>query len=139
MSLTIIIIAVPMKEYAKNSTLTLMLIGDKNRVTIKALEEYTTTELILDTAHLIKELNTTKKEYSFTHATTNDILRIDYIAQGPEANKTWTTSILDNSNGFTRAGVERINGSIRTYCWAILGSQSQTKTGILETGTAFDA
>ena len=80
-----------MKEYAKNSTLTLMLIGDKNRVTIKALEEYTTTELILDTAHLIKELNTTKKEYSFTHATTNDILHIDYIAQGPEANKTWTT------------------------------------------------
>ena len=42
-----------MKEYAKNSTLTLRLIRDKNRVTIKALGEYTTTGLILDTAHLI--------------------------------------------------------------------------------------
>ena len=80
-----------------------------------------------------------KKEYSFTHATTNDILHIDYIAQSTEATKAWTTFILDNSNGFTRAGVERINDSIRTYCWAILGSQSQTNTDILGTGTAFDA
>ena len=51
----------------------------------------------------------------------------------------WTTFILDNSNGFTKAGVERINESIRTYCWAILGSQSQTRTGILGTGTTVDA
>ena len=66
-------------------------------------------------------------------------MQIDYIAQGTEANSAWTTFILDDSNGFTRAGVERINDSIRTYCWAILGSQSQTRTGILGTGTAFDA
>ena len=79
------------------------------------------------------------KWYSFTQATTNDIMHIDYIAQGTEANSAWTTFILDDSNGFTRAGVERINDSIRTYCWAILGSQSQTRTDILGTGTAFDA
>ena len=35
--------------------------------------------------------------------------------------------------------MERINESIRTYCWALLGSQSQTRTDILGTGTAFDA
>ena len=79
------------------------------------------------------------KWYSFTQATTNDIMHIDYIAQGTEANSAWTTFILDDSNGFTRAGVERINDSIRTYCWAILGSQSQTRTDILGTCTAFDA
>ena len=79
------------------------------------------------------------KSFSFTQPTSNDIIHIDYIAQGDEANSAWTTFILDNSKGFTRAGVERINDSIRTYCWAILGSQSQTRTDILGTGTAFDA
>ena len=79
------------------------------------------------------------RDYLFTHATTNDILHIDYIAQGPEAKNAWSTFILDDSKGFTRASVERINDSIRTYCWAILGSQSQTRTDILGTGTAFDA
>ena len=44
-----------------------------------------------------------------------------------------------NAKGFTRAGVERINDSICTYCWAILGSQSQIRTDILGSGTAFDA
>ena len=47
--------------------------------------------------------------------------------------------MIDNAKGFTRAGVERINDSILTYCWAILGSQSQTRTGILGPGIAFDA
>lgn len=73
-------------------------------------------------------------DYSGKHGT-----HIDYIKQGSEANNAWTTFILDDSNGFTKAGVERINDSIRTYCWAILSSQSQTRTDILGTGTAFDA
>ena len=47
--------------------------------------------------------------------------------------------ILDKSNGFTRPGVERINATIRTYCWASLGSQSQIKSDILVVGSAFDA
>ena len=50
-----------------------------------------------------------------------------------------TTFILEKSDGFTRPGVERINESIRTYCWAILGSQSQIKSDILGVGSAFDA
>ena len=53
--------------------------------------------------------------------------------------KAWTTFILDNSNGFTKAGVERNNESIRTYCWVILGSQTQSRTDILGIGTASDA
>ena len=51
----------------------------------------------------------------------------------------WTTFILDNSNGFIKAEVKRINKSIRTYCWAILGSHSQIRTDTLGTGTAFGA
>ena len=66
-------------------------------------------------------------------------MHFDYIAQASEATDAWTTFILDNASGLTRAGVERINESIRTYCWALLGSQSQTRTDILGTGTAFDA
>jgi hypothetical protein len=44
--------------------------------------------------------------------------------------------VLDSSNGFTRAGVSRINDSIRTYVWAILGAQAQARSTILG---AFDA
>ena len=66
-------------------------------------------------------------------------MHIDYIAQDARVSNAWTTFILDNSNGFTKAGVKRINERIRNYCWAILGSQSQTRTNILGTGTAFDA
>ena len=48
--------------------------------------------------------------------------------------------VLPRSKGFTRAGVERLNDSIRTYVWAILGAQGQTRAGILgEDGRAFDA
>ena len=64
-------------------------------------------------------------------------LLIDYISQ--QHRNAWSTFILDKSNGFTRPGVERINESIRTYCWAILGSQSQIKSDILGVGSAFDA
>ena len=56
---TINIITAPTKEYAKNSSLTLVPIGGKNKATIKALEEYTTTGLIFDTAPLTKEPNMT--------------------------------------------------------------------------------
>ena len=49
--------------------------------------------------------------------------------------------ILDTpyDSGFFRAGVSRINDSIRTYVWAILGSQSQARSSILGSGKAFDA
>ena len=51
----------------------------------------------------------------------------------------WSTFILDTSNGFTKAGIERINDSIRTYVWCILGSQAQTKSNIADSSTGFDA
>ncbi len=66
-------------------------------------------------------------------------VHINYLQQDDGVKDAWTTFILDTSNGFTKAGIQRINESIRTYCWAILGSQSQTRTDILGTGTAFDA
>jgi hypothetical protein len=47
--------------------------------------------------------------------------------------------MLDNSQGFTRAGVVRINDSVRAYAWAILGAQAQTRSSIIGTGPAFDA
>ncbi len=46
--------------------------------------------------------------------------------------------ILNKSDGFTRPRVKRLNDSIQMYVWAILGTQAQTHTGILGTGTAFD-
>ena len=81
-----------------------------------------------------------KKTMSFVYSerTTNDIINISYIKQDtPEA--TWTSFILNKSEGITRAGVERINDSIRTYVWAILSAQAQTRTSILGVGMAFDA
>ena len=47
--------------------------------------------------------------------------------------------ILDKSEGFTQAGVQRLSDSIRTYVWAILGAQAQTRSNILKAGTGFDA
>ena len=47
--------------------------------------------------------------------------------------------VLDKSSGFTQAGVSRINDSIRTYVWAILGAQLQARSSILGAGKAFDA
>lgn len=76
---------------------------------------------------------------SFTKKTSNDSIHVDYVKQDDGASNAWTTFILDKSEGFTRAGVERLNDSIRTYVWAILGAQAQTRTGILGGGTAFDA
>ena len=46
---------------------------------------------------------------------------------------------LDKSEGFTQTGVERLNNSVRTYVWAILGAQTQTRSNILKAGTVFDA
>ena len=47
--------------------------------------------------------------------------------------------MLDKSAGFTQAGVVRLNDSIRTYVWALLGAQAQTRSPIIGKGMAFDA
>ena len=49
------------------------------------------------------------------------------------------TFVLDKSEGSTQACVELLNASIRTYVWAILGAQSQTRSNILKIGTGFAA
>ena len=51
----------------------------------------------------------------------------------------WTMFIPDKSEGFTQVGVERLNDSIRTYVWAILGAQAQRGSNILKAGTGLDA
>ena len=74
-----------------------------------------------------------------------------HVAQGPffhpkdamrynrDISGACTTFILDKSESFTQVGVERLNDSIRTYDWASLGAQAQTRSNILKTGTGFDA
>ena len=66
-----------------------------------------------------------------------------HVAQGPffypkdamphnrDISGAWTTFVLDKSEGFTQAGVERLNDSIRTYVWAILVAQAQTRSNIV--------
>ena len=63
----------------------------------------------------------------------------DAMRHNVDISGAWTTFVLDKSEGFTQAGVERINDSIRTYVWPILGAQAQTRSNILKTGTGFDA
>ena len=61
---------------------------------------------------------------------------VAYISQSPQA---WVKCILDQSKGFTDIGIDRINDSVRTYVYAILGAQAQAKTGIIVPGTGLDA
>ena len=82
-----------------------------------------------------------------TFMTPSGAYRHAHVAQGPffhpkdamrhnrDISGAWTTFVLDKSEGFTQAGVERLNDSISTYVWAILGAQAQTRSNILKTGT----
>ena len=63
----------------------------------------------------------------------------DAIRHNRDISRAWTMLIPDTSEGFTQAGVERLNDSTRTYVWAILGSQAQTHSNNLKAGTGFDA
>ena len=60
-----------------------------------------------------------------------------YLKQSAAAANSFVDFMLDQTQGFTHAGVERLNDSIRTYVWAILGAQDQERTPILGSGTAF--
>ena len=63
----------------------------------------------------------------------------DVIRHNLDISGARTTFVLDKSDGFTQASVERLNNSIRTYVWAILGPQANTRSNILKTGMGFDA
>ena len=64
---------------------------------------------------------------------------MDAIRHNRDISVAWTMFIPDKSEGFTQAGVECLNDSIRTYIWAILGAQAQTRSNILKVETGFDA
>ena len=46
--------------------------------------------------------------------------------------------ILDVSFGFTKDGILRINGCIRTYVYCILGDQAQPRSRILDNTTGLE-
>jgi len=62
-----------------------------------------------------------------------------YLTQSADADNGFVDFMLDQTQRFTHAGVERLNDSIRTTVWAMLGSQDQERTPILGSGTAFTA
>ena len=57
---------------------------------------------------------------------------IDFILQDDGVDGAWSTFVLDKSKGLTEAGMARIDDSIRTYVWALLGAQAQTKARITD-------
>ena len=62
-----------------------------------------------------------------------------YLKQSADATNGFINFMLDQTQGFTHAGVERLNDSIRTYVWVILGAQDEERTPILGSRTAFTA
>ena len=74
-----------------------------------------------------------------TFMTSSGAYRHAHVAQGPffhpkdamrhnrDISGTWTTFVLE---GFTQAGMERLNDSIRAYVWAILGAQAQPRSNV---------
>ena len=64
---------------------------------------------------------------------------VNYIDQGEDGANAWMTFVFDKSEGFTQPGVKRIKDSIRMYVWVVLGAQTQIRSSILGTGSAFDA
>lgn len=47
--------------------------------------------------------------------------------------------ISNESEDFTRPGIENLNDTVWTYVWVFVRAQAQTRTNILGVGTAFDA
>jgi len=78
--------------------------------------------------------------HSFTKATGGSTLHIDYVWQDQIGPNDWTKLVPAKTDGFTLEGVQRLNDSIRTYVWAVLGAQGQTRSAILGSdSTRFDA
>ena len=77
---------------------------------------------------------------SFMKKTSKGTLHVRFIKQDdPVADQVRSALILDKAQGFTSPRVRRLNDSIRTYVWAILDAQVQTRTGILGSRRAIDA
>jgi hypothetical protein len=78
-----------------------------------------------------------QEHQSYTKPNRGAYLHIDYTEQEKDVNP--FGFMLDYSKGFTKAGIPRINDSIRTFVWAILAAQAQARTDIIGVGTAYDA
>ena len=63
---------------------------------------------------------------------------VEYIRQSKETSNAWTTFIKDKTS-FTEAGIIKINETVRTFVFSLLGAQAQTKTSVLTPGTGLDA
>ena len=68
--------------------------------------------------------------YQFIENSSNEVSKIDYIKQDA-AIEGWKQFILEKSRGFTKAGMVRIDESIRAYVYCVLGPQAQTRSNIL--------
>lgn len=74
---------------------------------------------------------------TFTSYSDPHRVHIDFIKQDPFD---YTRLIADKTDEFTSAGVRRIDDSIRSYVYCILGAQVQTRANILgEDGPQLDA
>jgi len=80
--------------------------------------------------HPLKGAVYNPNRYQFIENSTNEVSKIDYIKQDA-AIEGWKQFILEKSRGFTKAGMVRIDESIRAYVYCILGSQAQTRSNIL--------
>ena len=70
------------------------------------------------------------KEFQFIPNSTNEAYKIDYVKQDAAIDG-WKQFLLEKSNGFTKAGLVRLDDSIRTYVYCTLGAQAQTRSNIL--------
>ena len=77
---------------------------------------------------------------SFTIRPGDDARHEDFIKQdSPDEEYYWNTFIIDQSQGFTRSGVQQQNASTRTYLWALPVESLRRVHAFLHLGTAFDA
>ena len=68
--------------------------------------------------------------HQFVNQSSKTVTKIDYIYQ-ESAIDGWKQFLLEHSNGFSKAGVVRLDDSIRTYVYCVLGSQAQTRADIV--------
>ena len=80
--------------------------------------------------HALTGLFYDPNKFQFIENSTNEAIKIDYITQ-EAANEGWKQFILEKSEGFTKAGMVRIDDSIRAYVYCVLGSQAQTRSNII--------
>jgi hypothetical protein len=70
------------------------------------------------------------KIQQFVSQSSGSVIKIDYIVNN-SAKDGWKQFMLEKSEGFTKAGITRIDDSIRTYVYCILGAQALTRSSIL--------